>query len=311
MNTVDKLVKELAEEIQGTKPLITGENVGYISEIKDEVVFLEGFDGVTYGEVINFSHGVRGLVVDLQEDTVGAIVFGDFLELKEGDEAHGTGQIFNIPVSDAYLGRVVDGLGNPIDGGGAISAEKNYPVERIAPGVVTRHPVTTPLQTGIKAIDAVIPIGRGQRELIIGDRGTGKSTIAIDTILNQKDVVCIYNIIGQKRSNTAVIVELLSKSGALKNTVVVASTASDPASMQYISPYVACTIGEYFMDQGRDVLVVYDDLSKHAWAGSVPGFFTIKVGVTANGKSDEDSHAFEIKPDDFGDTPAQPATVRV
>lgn len=268
MKTVDALFKELEEEISSTKRRVGPENVGYITEIKDEVVFLEGFDSVAYGELVEFDNGAKGLVIDLTETQVGVIVFGDYVSLKEGDMAKGSGQIFSVTVGDAVLGRVVDGIGNPIDGKGELETTKKYPVERIAPGVVTRKPVSTALQTGIKAIDAVIPIGRGQRELIIGDRQTGKSTIAIDTIINQKgqNVICIYCIIGQKRSTTATLIDTLQKNGAMDYSIVVAATASDPASVQFMAPYVAVTMGEYFMDQGKDVLVVYDDLTKHAWA---------------------------------------------
>ena len=268
MKTVDKLLKELEGELQGETQKIKSQDVGTIVEIKDEVVFLEGFDNVAYGELIEFDNGASGLVIDLTETAVGAIVFGDYVSLKAGSIAKGTNTIFSIPVGEAFLGRVVDGLAQPIDGAGKIQSEKNYAVERIAPGVVTRRSVSTALQTGIKAIDAVIPIGRGQRELIIGDRQTGKSTIALDTILNQKgeNVICIYCINGQKRSTTATLVDTLKRNGALDYSIVVAATSSDPVSIQFVAPYVATALGEYFMDKGQDVLVVYDDLSKHAWA---------------------------------------------
>src|SRR3989338_5894198 len=197
MSTIDKIYKEIEEEITAKKPRVIESNVGYITELKDEVAFLEGFDNVKYGEIITFENGVNGLVIDLSQTSVGCIIFGDYITLKEGDMARGTGKIFSVPVGETLLGRVINGLGQPIDNLGSIKSEKEYAVERIAPGVVYRQSVSVALQTGIKGIDAVIPIGRGQRELIIGDRGTGKSTIAIDTIINQHDqnVICIYCII--------------------------------------------------------------------------------------------------------------------
>lgn len=268
MSTVDKFIKELETDLQKSRPKILEKDTGEVKEIKDEIVFLTGLDNVSFGELIEFKNGIKGLVVDLQEEVVGTIIFGDFLKIKEGDMASASGRIFEVPVASEYLGRVVDGLLNPIDGAGAIKASKYYPVERIAPGVVERQPVDRALQTGIKAVDAVVPIGRGQRELIIGDRGTGKTTIALDTIINQKGegVICIYNCIGQKRSNLASFVELLRERGALPYTIVVAATSSDSASMQYIAPYTATCLAEFFMHKGKDVLIIYDDLTKHAWA---------------------------------------------
>ena len=268
MTTVTNIIKEITEDIEGVKQRPMRANVGSVVEVKDEVVFFSGFDKASFGEAITFKDGTVGIIVDVHEDSVAAIVFGNYDAISEGDEAAATGEVFAIPVSDDYLGRTVDGIARPIDGGAKIGAKKSYPVERIAPGVIERYPVDTPLQTGIKVIDAIIPIGRGQRELIIGDRGSGKSTIAIDTVINQKDqnVICVYCIIGQKRATTANLIDTLTRGGAMKYSVVVAATASDPASMQYIAPYVAATIGEYFMHKGKDVLIVYDDLSKHAWA---------------------------------------------
>lgn len=268
MKAVDKLIEEIQTELSGKSGRIEVENVGYVREVKDEVIILEGFKNVSYGELIEFESGASGLVIDLQEDLVGSIAFGDFTSIKEGDKAKGTGSVFSVPVGENLVGRVVSGVGEPIDGLGKIKSKEKYPVERIASSVVYRQPVNQPIQTGIKAVDAAIPIGRGQRELIIGDRGTGKSTIAIDTILNQKgqDVICIYCIVGQKRSNAATIVDLLKREGAMDYSIVVAATASDPASMQYVAPYAATAIAEYFMDQGKDALVIYDDLTKHAWA---------------------------------------------
>ncbi len=265
------LVDEILQEIEGSAkqvPAITKTNVGTVKEVKDEVVFIEGLPDVAYGEMLKFKAGATGMVVDLLENGVGAIVFGDYVAIEEGEAVQATGSVFSISVSDDFIGRVVDGIGDPIDGKGAIKPGKQYPVEKVAPGIIFRKSVNEPVQTGIKAIDALVPIGRGQRELIIGDRGTGKSTIAVDTILNQKkgDMICIYCIVGQKRSTTATIIELLKKQKAMDYTIVVAATASDSAAMQFIAPYVATTIGEHFMEQGKDVLVVYDDLTKHAWA---------------------------------------------
>ena len=268
MSTIDKIYKEIEEEITAKKPRVIESNVGYITELKDEVAFLEGFDNVKYGEIITFENGVNGLVIDLSQTSVGCIIFGDYITLKEGDMARGTGKIFSVPVGETLLGRVINGLGQPIDNLGSIKSEKEYAVERIAPGVVYRQSVSVALQTGIKGIDAVIPIGRGQRELIIGDRGTGKSTIAIDTVLNQRgqDVICIYCVIGQKRANTASLIDTFRRNKAMDYTIVVAATASDPSAIQFVTPYVATAIGEYFMDKGKDVLIIYDDLTKHAWA---------------------------------------------
>lgn len=268
MNTIDTLIADVERELSKAQATPIEKNVGRVIEIKDEVVILEGLDNVSYGELIEFENGAVGLVIDLTESSVGSIVFGDYIGLKTGSLAHATGKIFSIGVGEKILGRVVDGLGRAIDGGEKIHVEKDYPVERIAAGVVQRQPVSTALQTGIKAVDAVIPIGRGQRQLIIGDRQTGKSTIAVDTVINQngQNTICIYCIIGQKRSTAAALIETLRQNKAMDYSVVVCATASDPASIQYVAPYVATAIGEYFMDKGKDVLVIYDDLSKHAWA---------------------------------------------
>ncbi len=267
MKLIDEYIKTLEKELQN-KPKITTEETGIVSQVKDGVVILEGLNQVAYGELISFKKNLIGYVIDLTEDEVGAIILGDYTAIAAGDRAKALGYTLSVPVSEALLGRVVDSLGMPLDGKTAIKSKTLYPVEKIAAGVVKRQPVNISLQTGIKAIDALIPIGRGQRELIIGDRGTGKTTIAIDTILNQKDqdVVCIYCAIGQKNSKVAAIVELLKKNKADKYTIVVNASASDSVAMQYLAPYTACAIGEYFMDQGRDVLIAYDDLTKHAWA---------------------------------------------
>ncbi len=268
MKITDSFIKEIEEQLKGVKVDLKEENIGIVHQISDGVVALSGFSHVAYGEVITFPNGIRGMVVDLREDEVATIVFGDYTTIREGDVAKSTGQVLSVPVGDACLGRVLDGFARPIDGQGSIVSDKTYPVERIAPGVIYRKSVDTPLQTGIKAIDGLIPIGRGQRELIIGDRGVGKSTIAIDTILNQKDqnVICIYAVIGQRSSKVASVYDLLKKKGAMKYTTIISASSSDSASLHYIAPYVACTLGEYFMDQGKDVLVIYDDLTKHAWA---------------------------------------------
>jgi F-type H+-transporting ATPase subunit alpha len=221
-----------------------------------------------YNEILQFPNEIMGLSLNLEEDTVGAIILGDYTGIKEGDEVQATGRIVQVPVGDALIGRVVDPLGNPLDGKGPVLRDKTRPVERIAPDVVHRKGVDTPVQTGIKAIDSMIPLGRGQRELIIGDRSTGKSAIAIDTIINQKggDLICIYAAIGQKTSKVAQVVATLEQYGAMEHTIVVAANASDPAALQYLAPYAACAMGEEFLEQGRDALAVYDDLSKHAWS---------------------------------------------
>jgi F-type H+-transporting ATPase subunit alpha len=268
MNIVKDLVSEIQSEIVKTSYKPTEKNVGIVTEVKDEVVFLEGFEEVTYGELIQFKNGISGMVIDLREDSVGAIIFGDYSTISEDDTATSTGKIVSVPVGDSFLGRIVNALGKPIDGNEKIESNVDYPVERIAKGVIYRKSVDTPVQTGIKAVDALIPIGRGQRELIIGDRGTGKSSIAIDTVINQKgqNMICVYCMIGQRQSKIASVVETFRKHNALDYTIVVAASSTDPASMQFIVPYSATAMAEYFLDKGKDVLVVYDDLSKHAWA---------------------------------------------
>ena len=267
------IISQIEADIKGLKLSMARQNIGVVAEIGDGVAKIEGLSDVQYSELIDFGKGIFGLALNLETFSVGAIIFGDFTKVKEGQEVRTTGRVLEVPVGEALLGRVVDGLGNPIDGKAAIKSKTKYPVEKIAPGVIARQSVNTPLQTGVKAIDALIPIGRGQRELIIGDRNTGKTTIAIDTIINQsrtssgqKDVVCIYVAIGQKTSKIAQIVAKLEEMDALKHTIVVAASAADSATMQYLAPYVGVAIGEYFMDQGKDALIVFDDLSKHAWA---------------------------------------------
>ncbi len=258
------IVSEIEQEIKGLKIKAQKENVGKVTEVGDGIARIEGLSDVQSSELIEFESGVTGMALNLETYNVGAVVFGENTSVKEGDSVKTTGKILQVPVGDAVIGRVVNALGEPIDGKGKIKSDVNYPIEKIAPGVITRQSVSVPLQTGIKSIDALIPIGRGQRELIIGDRNTGKTTIAIDTIINQKDVICIYVAIGQKTSKIAQIVAKLEAVGAMKHTVVVAATAADPAPMQYIAPYAGTAIGEYFMDQGKDALIIYDDLSKHA-----------------------------------------------
>jgi F-type H+/Na+-transporting ATPase subunit alpha len=242
--------------------------VGSIISMGDGIARVHGIENAMAGEMLEFPHGVFGIALNLEEESVGAVLLGEFKEIKEGDIVKRTGRIISVPVGDALLGRVVNALGQPLDGKGPIASKQFMPIERIAPGVVDRQSVKEPLQTGLKAIDAMVPIGRGQRELIIGDRQTGKTAVAIDAILNQKNtgVICIYNAIGQKQSTVAQVVRTLEEADAMRYTLVVASTASDPAPLLYISPYSACTFGEYFRDNGRHALVVYDDLSKHAQA---------------------------------------------
>ena len=242
--------------------------VGTVVTIGDGMARLHGVERVMAGEMIEFPHGIYGIALNLEEDSVGAVLLGDYTEIKEGDTVKRTGRIISVPVGDEMLGRVVNALGQPVDGKGPIPTDRFLPVERLAPGVVDRQPVREPLQTGLKAIDAMIPIGRGQRELIIGDRQTGKTAVAVDAILNQKDtgVICIYCAIGQKQSTIAQIVRTLEEADALRYTIVVAAAASDPAPMLYVAPYAACALGEYFRDSGRHALCIYDDLSKHAQA---------------------------------------------
>ena len=264
---MSNLVEILKKEVQSLKVASTEKNVGKIVEIGDGIIKAEGLSDVAFNELVSLPNGLDGLALNLEEDSVGIVVFGDYKSLKEGDEVKTTGKLLSIPVSENLIGRVVDSLGKPVDGKGPIKANESYPIEKIAPGVITRQSVNTPLQTGVKAIDSMIPIGRGQRELIIGDRGIGKTALTIDTIINQKDsgVICIYVAIGQKTSKIAQIIDTLEKNGALKHTIIVAASSSDSAAMQYIAPYTGCSIGEYFMDQGKDTLVIYDDLTKHAF----------------------------------------------
>ncbi len=268
MNKGQVLAKQLIQKIASYKPQVTEQLTGNITEIADGVAKISGLYGVAYLEMVEFAHGVMGVAINLENKEVGAIILGDYLLLKQGDEVRNTGKLLSVPVGEELIGRVIDPLGMPLDGKGTIKTKNSYPIEKVAPGVTIRHPVNKSVATGIKAIDAMIPIGRGQRELIIGDRGTGKTQIVLDTIINQKkeQMICIYVAIGQKASRIAQMIEALQKHDGLSHTIVVVAGAADPASFQYIAPYAGCAIGEYFMDQGRDALVIYDDLSKHAWA---------------------------------------------
>ena len=264
----DEISRVLREEIENYEKVVNVSETGSVISVGDGIARLYGLENVMAGELIEFAGGVSGIALNLEEDSVGAVMLGDYTNIKEGNEVKRTGRIMSVPVGEAMIGRVVDALGNPIDGKGPIANKGYNAIERIAPGVVERQPVKEPLQTGIKAIDAMIPIGRGQRELIIGDRQTGKTTVALDAIINQKggDVICIYVAIGQKRSTVAQVVKTLETYGAMEYSIVVAATASDPAPMQYLAPYAGCAIGEYFRDSSRHALCVYDDLSKHAAA---------------------------------------------
>lgn len=264
----EEISKIIQQQIARYDEVIEKSEVGNIISIGDGIALIHGLEKAMYGELLLFPSNVYGMVLNLEEDHVGAVLMGNDKEIKEGDIVKRTGKIVEVPVGDAMLGRVVNALGQPIDGLGEIKADKYMPVERVASGVMTRKSVHQPLQTGLKIIDSMIPIGKGQRELIIGDRQTGKTTIAIDTILNQhdKDVICLYVAIGQKASTVAHIVEKLKQANALSYTTVVSATASELAPLQYLAPYAGCTIAEYWMDKGKDVLIVYDDLSKHAVA---------------------------------------------
>ncbi|KKQ62030.1 MAG: ATP synthase subunit alpha [Parcubacteria group bacterium GW2011_GWE2_38_18] len=267
-STKDFVVEQLKKQISEFRADVTKQLVGKVVEIGDGIARVSGLSDVMASEMVEFSNGETGVALNLEEDRVGIMILGEYKNIKEGDEVKSTGKILSIPVSEDMIGRVINPLGIAVDGKGDITAKKYYPVEKIAPGVISRKSVNQPVQTGIKAIDAMIPIGRGQRELIIGDRQTGKTAIAIDTIINQKgqNMKCIYVAIGQKESKIARIVGELEKRGAMEYTTVVVAGASDSAALSFISPYSGCALGEYFMDQGQDVLVVYDDLSRHAWA---------------------------------------------
>ena len=262
----DEITQLIRQQIENYETRVAVDEVGTVITLGDGIARVYGLEKVMAGELLKFPHDVSGIAMNLEEDQVGVVVLGDYTEIKEGDEVKRTGKIISVPVGDAMIGRVVDSLGRPIDDKGPVSTTEFIPVERIAPGVIERQPVREPMATGLKAIDSMIPVGRGQRELIIGDRQTGKTAIAIDTIINNKggDLVCIYCAIGQKRSSIAQVVKILSDYGAMDYTIVVAASASEPAPMQYIAPYAACAMGEYFRDNKRHALVIYDDLSKHA-----------------------------------------------
>ncbi len=262
----DEITQLIREQIENYESKIAVDEVGTVITLGDGIARVYGLDKVMAGELLSFPHGVAGIAMNLEEDQVGVVLLGEYTEIKEGDEVKRTGRIMSVPVGDALIGRVVNSLGQPIDDKGPISTDKFIPLERLAPGVIARQPVREPMATGLKAIDSMIPIGRGQRELIIGDRQTGKTAVALDTIINSKgnDLICIYNAIGQKRSSIAQVVKILEDAGAMEYTIVVAASASEPAPMQYISPYAACAMGEFFRDAGRHALCIYDDLSKHA-----------------------------------------------
>jgi F-type H+-transporting ATPase subunit alpha len=264
----EEITKIIREQIENYQQSVAVEEVGSVISVGDGIARLHGLEKVMAGEMLAFPHNVFGIALNLEEDQVGTVLLGDYAEIKEGDIVKRTGTIMSVPVGEAMVGRVVNPLGQPLDGKGPIVADERNPVERLAPGVVERLPVREPLQTGIKAIDSMIPIGRGQRELIIGDRQTGKTALILDTILNQRggDVICIYCAIGQKRSTIAQVVKVLADYEAVGHTIVVAASATEPATMQYIAPYAACAMGEYFRDTRRHAVVFYDDLSKHAQA---------------------------------------------
>jgi F-type H+-transporting ATPase subunit alpha len=278
---MSQLLQEIEARIAGAKTAARRQNVGIVREVGDGVVRIEGLDDAMLNEMLDFGNGVMGLALNLEETEVGAILLGDFTSIREGHEVRTTGKVLQVPVGKALLGRVVDALGRPLDGKGPIQTDTFYPVEKIAPGIIKRRSVNQPVQTGIMAIDAMIPIGRGQRELIIGDRSTGKTTLAIDTIINNarlnreaeeagdtsyRPLYSIYVTIGQKQSNIARIISVLEEHGAMPYTIVVVASASDAATNQYLAPFAGCAMGEWFMDNGMDALIVYDDLSKHAVA---------------------------------------------
>ena len=275
------LLKEIEDQIAGAKATAARQNVGVIREVGDGVARVEGLSDAMLNEMLDLGHGITGLALNLEETEVGVIVLGDYTQLEEGDEVRTTGNLLQVPVGKGLLGRVVNTLGEPVDGKGPIASDVEYPVEKLAPGIIRRRPVTQPVQTGIMAIDAMIPVGRGQRELIIGDRSTGKTTICIDTIINQarlnraaeaagdkdyRPLYCIYVAIGQKESNVARLITVLENAGALPYTIIVASTASDSATNQYLAPFAGTAMGEWFMDNGMDALIIFDRLSKHAVA---------------------------------------------
>jgi F-type H+-transporting ATPase subunit alpha len=262
---ISSVIKKQIQDYGDKSSLV---DVGTVVEAGDGIAQIHGLSNVKYSELLEFPNGTLGMALNLEEDSVGTVVLGDYLDIKEGDEVKATGRIVEVPVGEELIGRVVDPLGRPIDGKGSIKTNSTAPVEKPAPNVVSRKSVDQPVQFGVKVVDALVPVGRGQRELIIGDRSTGKTAVAIDCIINQKggDLICIYVGIGQKSSKVASVVDTLNKYDAMEHTIVVAANASDSAPLQYLAPYSGCAMAEYFMDQGKDVLIVYDDLSKHAWA---------------------------------------------
>ena len=264
----DEITELLRQQIENYETRVQVDEVGTVISLGDGIARVHGLDKVMAGELIEFPHGVAGLAMNLDEDQVGSVLLGEYQHIKEGEEVRRTGKIMSVPVGEALIGRVVDALGRPIDGKGPILTDQTSAIERLAPGVIDRQPVKQPMQTGIKAIDGMIPIGRGQRELIIGDRQCGKTAVAIDAIINQKgkNLFCIYVAIGQKASSIMNVVRKLEETGAMEYTIVVAASASESAAMQYLAPYAGCTMGEYFRDRGQDALIVYDDLTKQAWA---------------------------------------------
>ena len=278
MSSITELIRK---EIESLSTDATRTNVGTISTLADGVARVDGLSKVMYNEMIEFPNNVLGIALNLEENSVGCVLLGDVSSLKEGDEARTTGKLLSVPVGKELLGRVVDAVGRPMDGKGALNAEKTLPVERIAPGIIPRKSVDQPLQTGIMAVDSMVPIGRGQRELIIGDRSTGKTTIAIDTIINQakinkqgensgdsnfRPVYCVYVAVGQKNANVARTIKVLEESGAMEYVTIVSAPAADNPANQYLAPYAGCAMGEWYMENGMDALIVYDDLSKHAVA---------------------------------------------
>src|SRR5712675_100761 len=264
----DEITKLIREQIENYETQISVDETGTVITLGDGIARVYGLDKVMAGELLSFPHDIAGIAMNLEEDQVGVVILGEYTELKEGDEVKRTGRIMSVPVGENLVGRVVNALGQPIDDKGPIATDQFIALERLAPGVIDRQPVREPMATGLKAIDSMIPIGRGQRELIIGDRQTGKTAVALDTIINSKgnNLICIYNAIGQKRSSIAQVVKVLEDNGAMEYTIVVAASASEPAPMLYLAPYAACAMGEYFRDSGKHALVIYDDLSKHAAA---------------------------------------------
>src|SRR5437868_2645525 len=264
----EEITEIIRQQLTGISRGIDVSEVGTVTSVGDGIARVYGLERVMAGELVEFGHNVAGLALNLEEDSVGVVLLGEASSIMEGDECKRTGKIMSVPVGQAMVGRVVNALGVPVDGKGPVNTTEFYPIERLAPGVVDRKPVKEPLQTGLKAIDSMVPIGRGQRELIIGDRQTGKTAVAVDTIINQKgqNVICVYVAIGQKKSTVAQVVRTLEEHGAMEYTIIVSASASDPAPMQYLAPYAGCAIGEYFRDTKRHALCIYDDLSKHAAA---------------------------------------------